>query len=405
MLLQHSNIYLRMNKNLKIKNFNIYRVPVGWKDWVFLKISINDEIYGFSDCTDANGSIDGLISVLRKFCSTIVDMNPLETENIRQTLFRSSRQSSGGINSKAISGILNCLIEIKSKLFRLPVYSLYGGPVRKTIDLYWSHCFTTRIRQNHSHGFKAIKNLKDLKDSCELVNKSGYKTVKTNIILSNNDESLTVVSPGFKYSTSEEDSLNSKEKIDNYIRILNIIKENLKENIEIIIDINMHFPKNILKYLFSSLVNFNPKWIEVDSDNWEVIKNLKNQKFPLASCEKKLSLFEFMPFISSGAIDICIIDVRWTGFEESLRIANFCNLFNIKVGLHNSGSNLSTMMAAHLGASITNLNSVEYDVDESSVRENIFKNTLDIEKGKIVLSDAIGWGVEINEEFIAKYAQ
>ena len=142
-----------MNKNLKIKNFNIYRVPVGWKDWVFLKISINDGIYGFSDCTDANGSIDGLISVLRKFCSTIVDMNPLETENIRQTLFRSSRQSSGGINSKAISGILNCLIEIKSKLFRLPVYSLYGGPVRKTIDLYWSHCFTTRIRQNHSHGF------------------------------------------------------------------------------------------------------------------------------------------------------------------------------------------------------------------------------------------------------------
>ena len=82
-----------------------------------------------------------------------------------------------------------------------------------------------------------------------------------------------------------------------------------------------------------------------------------------------------------------------------------CNLFNIKVGLHNSGSNLSTMMAAHLGASITNLNSVEYDVDESSIRENIFKNTLDIEKGKIVLSDAIGWGVEINEEFIAKYAQ
>ena len=51
--------------------------------------------------------------MLRKFCSTIVNMNPLETKDIRQTLFRSSRQSSGGINSKAISGILNCLIEIK----------------------------------------------------------------------------------------------------------------------------------------------------------------------------------------------------------------------------------------------------------------------------------------------------
>lgn len=394
-----------MNKNLRIKNFNIYKIPVGWKDWIFLKISVNDEIYGFSDCTDVGTSVDGLISMLRKFCSTIVNMNPLETENIRQTLFRSSRQSSGGINSKAISGILNCLIEIKSKLFKVPVYSLYGGPVRKNVDLYWSHCFTTRIRQNHTHGFTVIKNINDLKNFCKEVNKSGYKSIKTNIVVSNKDESLSVVSPGFKYSTNLEDSLNTKEKINNYIKILNIIKKELDEDIEIIIDLNMHLPKNILKYLFSSLVDFNPKWIEVDSDNWQVIKNLKNHNLPLASCEKKLSLYEFIPFITSGAIDICIIDVRWTGFEESLRIANFCNLFNIKVGLHNSGSNLSTMMSAHLGASITNLNSVEYDVDESPVRESIFKNTLDIHNGKILLSDEIGWGVEINEKFIAKYAQ
>ena len=62
-------------------------------------------------------------------------------------------------------------------------------------------------------------------------------------------------------------------------------------------------------------------------------------------------------------------------------------------------------MAAHLGVSITNLNSVEYDVDESPVRESIFKNTLDIHNGKLLLSDEIGWGVEINEKFIAKYAQ
>ena len=43
------------------------------------------------------------------------------------------------------------------------------------------------------------------------------------------------------------------------------------------------------------------------------------------------------------------------------------------------------MMSAHLGASITNLNSVEYDVDESPVRESIFKNTLDIHNGKIII--------------------
>ena len=32
MLLQHSNIYFKMNENPRIKNFNIYKIPVGWKD-------------------------------------------------------------------------------------------------------------------------------------------------------------------------------------------------------------------------------------------------------------------------------------------------------------------------------------------------------------------------------------
>ncbi len=394
-----------MYKNLKIKNFNIYKIPVGWKDWVFLKISINNQIFGFSDCTDANGSIEGLMAVLNQYCKAIINLNPLETENIKHTLYRSSRQSSGGINTKALSGILNCLIEIKSKIFKVPVYSLYGGPLRKSIDVYWSHCFTTRIRQDHTHGFKVIKNLNDLKEFCNIVNKSGYQSVKTNIIMKNNDESLSIISPGFKFSAHDEDALNSKKRIDDFIKILNFIKQNLKEQIDIIIDLNMHLSMDILRYFFSSLGSFRPKWIEVDSDNWEVIKNVKSNNFSLASCEKKLILSEFMPYIRSGAIDICIIDVRWTGFDESLRIANFCDIFNIKVGLHNSGSNLSTMMAAHLGAVITNLNSIEYDVDENLVREKIFSNALNIDNGKLILSDAVGWGVDINEKFIAKYEQ
>ena len=47
----------QMNENLRIKNFNIYKFiyKLDGKIFMFiLKISVNDEIYGFSDCNIHN---------------------------------------------------------------------------------------------------------------------------------------------------------------------------------------------------------------------------------------------------------------------------------------------------------------------------------------------------------------
>ena len=90
---------------------------------------------------------------------------------------------------------------------------------------------------------------------------------------------------------------------------------------------------------------------------------------------------------TSNSIDICVVDVRWVGFEEALRIAHFCELFNINIAIHNSGSFLSTSMAGHLSMCTTNILNIEFDHDDSSEREKIF------------------WRVDINQEYISKYEE
>ena len=56
-----------------------------------------------------------------------------------------TKQSPSGIVHKVIAGIENALWDIKAKSLDVPVYELFGGPIRKEIPTYWSHCGTFRL--------------------------------------------------------------------------------------------------------------------------------------------------------------------------------------------------------------------------------------------------------------------
>ena len=145
------------------------------------------------------------------FCNQIDGMNPMYTEMIKHKLFRGSRQSSGGVVAKALSGVLNCLIEIKSKILNLPVYMIFGGPVRDSIEIYWSHCFSTRIRYKDSK-YKKLKTWMIL-NFAQNINESGFKTIKTNIIVQEKNK-LEIISQGFKYETGNANLSLSDEKLE-----------------------------------------------------------------------------------------------------------------------------------------------------------------------------------------------
>ena len=46
---------------------------------------------------------------------------------------------------QAIAAIENALLDIKAKTYGVPVHALFGGPVRTTLPIYWSHCGNCRV--------------------------------------------------------------------------------------------------------------------------------------------------------------------------------------------------------------------------------------------------------------------
>ena len=96
-------------------------------------------------------------------------------------MYRLARQSTGGIAAKAIAGIELALWDIKGKSLGVPVYSLFGGPTRQSQQVYWSHCGTSRVRQNELIGVPPLDSFEAVAELGAEVREKGFKALKTNI--------------------------------------------------------------------------------------------------------------------------------------------------------------------------------------------------------------------------------
>src|SRR6267154_2200502 len=122
---------------MKIAKVEDLHCNAGWRDFSFLKITTDDGIVGWSEYNESYGSA-GLTTSRRWMGQTLIGKDPRPTELISATLYATTRQAAGGINQQAIAAIENALLDVKAKDLGVPIYSLFGGPVRQELPLYWS---------------------------------------------------------------------------------------------------------------------------------------------------------------------------------------------------------------------------------------------------------------------------
>ena len=106
---------------LKIKDVQIFHVDAGWRPWSFIKITTNNDLVGWSECTDSHGSPLGIQGVIQDLKSLLIDQNPYDINQLLWRMHSRTRQSPGSIIHKAIGGIENALWDIKAKALNVPV--------------------------------------------------------------------------------------------------------------------------------------------------------------------------------------------------------------------------------------------------------------------------------------------
>ena len=395
---------------MKIEKIEVLMCDAGWRPWVFVKMTTNQGLVGYSEITDSNGSPHGMAGVVRDLTPLLLGRDPREWLKRSEEMHMATRQSPGGIVHKAISGCVNAMLDIVGKHYNLPVYALFGGPIRKKFVVYWSHFGTTRVRAHEVVGVKAVRKWSDFYDLLCTASEWGFLAIKCNV-LQLRGNSPSVYMPGFG-RTSGGPALNLENQTLDSIRDLantfcTMRKEFKGTTPQLIIDLNFNFkPEGFKKIarILSCDGSFSPLWLELDCYDSSALLEVKNSTtIPICSGENLYGLRQYSPFLARRAMDIASVDILWNGLPESLSIAKMAELHEINVAPHNFNSALGDAIAAHFCALVPNLRMCEYDMDDVPWKYELVSHSHKVESGSMTCSGDPGWGVTFNENILQEH--
>jgi len=381
---------------VKIAKIEDLHCAAGWRTFSFLKVTTDDGLIGWSEYTEGDGS-RGLTSVIHGMAEALIGQDPRPVQAISSLLYVRHQQAANGINQRAMAAIENALLDIKGKNLGVPVYELFGGPVRTRLPVYWSHCGTYRVRNHLDVGTPQARTYDDIAALGADVKARGFKALKTNI-LAFDGEKLVGFGPGAG-RTPGWPALNIDNKTIQAVRdTLGAFRAGAGPEMGLLLDVNYHFKTEGFLQVAKAVEPYNLTWLEFDTWDPRALALIRSRApCPIASSESVSGRRAYRPFLDAYASDVVIIDVIWNGFLESIKIAAMAEAYEVNVAPHNYYGHLSTAISAHFCATVPNLRVMEVDVDSVAWRDELFLNAPVIEDGELLLPTGPGWGVEVNE--------
>ncbi len=387
---------------MKIKKIETLFCDAGWRPWIFLKISTDEGLIGYSEVTDSHGSPRGIAGIVRDLEPLLIGRDPRPVETIFWDLYRATRQSPGGIIQKAIGGIENALLDIKGKALGVPVYELFGGPTRDTIRVYWSHCGTTRARAWEVTQTPKLKSYDDVAALGREVVERGFSALKTNIVIPGEQPSVPM--QGFQGGSGSMDQNYSRYTIQSLERLVASFREGGGEELDIIVDLNFNFKSEGNLKIAKAMEPYGLFWLEIDCFDPSALAYVRSRTdLAICSGENIYTTRGFRPYFERQAMDIASVDVIWNGFAQSKKIADLAETYEMNVAPHNYYSHMATFISAQFCAAIPNVRILEVDIDDVPWKDELVTSVPKFANGYMAVPPGPGWGIDLNEKILKNH--
>jgi galactonate dehydratase len=385
---------------MKIETVESLHADAGGRAFDYLKVTADNGLVGWSEYNESFGG-NGVSAMIDGLVPAIVGKDPRAFEAHTALLQALRRPAAGGVVQQAAGAIENALIDLKARALDVPVYELFGGPIRMKQRVYWSHCGTYRVGPRaRAMGVPEVRSLDDIVALGREVVSRGFSALKTNVILFANG-SASGHTPGFARGDSFPE-LNPERYALNAIRDqLAAFREGVGSEVDILVDLNFNYKTEGFLKVARAMEPFDLFWVEIDMRNPAALAYIRSRtSIPVATGESLFGRREYRPFFESGSMDSVIIDLPWNGFAESVKIAAMADAYEVNIAPHNFYSPLATAMSAHLCAVVPNVRIMELDVDQAAWVNDLVTGSVGVSDGYVDVPEGPGWGVAVNEDTV-----
>ena len=198
-----------------------------------------------------------------------------------------------------------------AKALGVPVYELFGGPIRDQQRVYWSHCGTSRARDHQLIGVPPLKSMGDVRRLGQEVREKGFTALKTNIVFPG-DPAQTYF-PGFQGGAGTTDQNITPKLLRHVEQYIGTFKEGAGPDVEIALDLNFNFKPQAASRICRVLEPFDMMWIEIDMYDHDALREVKDSTSnTITSGENLFGLREYRPFFEARSMDVVMVDITMT---------------------------------------------------------------------------------------------
>ena len=335
---------------------------------------IGEAFYFGGPATIAAQLIEGAFGPL------LTGKNPLETGVIWDQLYNWTRdQGMKGVTISALSAIDIALWDIKGKALGVPVHILLGGAYRRKARAY----------------------------ATGLYEPQGVPDVRQALV----DEALGYQQAGFAGM-----KLKVGYGLKTDIRYCEAIRKSIGDDLLLMVDANHAYNAPEAIRLARELERFNVFWFEEpvppeDLDGYVEVR--RNSPVPIAGGECEYTRYGFRELINRRAVDILQPDLCAAGgFSELQKIIAMASAANLPVIPHVWGTNVGLAASLQLFAALPHFPErrfpaeplFEYDRSPHPFRDGVTVEQFSLREGCLEIPDRPGLGVQLDMDFIRRYA-
>ncbi|TDO95174.1 galactonate dehydratase [Halanaerobium saccharolyticum] len=361
---------------MKITKLELFKVP---PRWLFLKISTDEGISGWGEPV-VEGKAATVEAAVKEMESYLINKNPMQIEDIWQTLYRGAFYRGGPVLMSAIAGIDQALWDIKGKYLKQPVYELLGGKVRNKVRVY-----------SWIGGDRPANVAEEAKKRKE----AGFTAVKMN-------------------GTSELHYIDSYKKVDQAVARVAAIREKVGDDFGIAVDFHGRVHKGMARILFKELSPYRLMFVEepVLSENLEALETLDTFGIPVALGERLFSRWDYKKVFELNKVDIIQPDLSHAGgISEARKIAAMAEAYDTAVAPHSPLGPINLAASIQLDAATPNVFiqeqslGIHYNKDNDILDYLKDKDVFKYKDGYAEIPTAPGLGIEIDEDLVREKAQ